>query len=252
MWAKIQPLLNRKEVVALVAGAAGATLGASGTYFVTKKKLEAKYAAIASQEIAEARTYFTMKIEEEKPDPEQLALDLGYELPPDEQVLTEEEVQELVKQRQDEREEFDSPLPKTKYSNVFRDRRAGVVPIEPTMENRGQKQIYVINTLEFNQNDPDHTQLELAYYAGDDVLTDGSKPIDDPEKYVGDEAIDRFGHGSDDPNVVYVRNHQMEVDFCITRTEEKFIVSVLGLDDPDELKHEDRVRRSRKARGDYE
>lgn len=252
MWAKVQSLAVRREVIAAVAGAVGATLGASGSYFVTKKKLEAKYAAIADREIAEARTYFTMHVQDEKPDLEELARNLGYEIPvgDGERILTDEEVAELAAERQGE-ESDEKPQPK-QYHNVFKEKRGVVVPISPDMENRGTSQIYVISLDEYNQNDDDHTQLELSYYAGDDVLSDGSMPIENPEKYVGHDALDRFGHGSGDPNVVLVRNHQMETDWYITKNDGKFIVDVLGLDDPDVLRHEERMRKSRKARGDYE
>lgn len=248
MW---QQKLKDPRLVAAAIGASSFASGVAAGYVYATKKLDKIYAERAAKEIASAQTFYDMRVE--VPDPEQLALNLGYEhaIVEDGRVLTEDEVEELAAERQGPEDE--EPPKKVEYNNVFRDRHPGVVAIDPIMEDRGQKPIYVITLEEFNENADDHTQLELAYFEGDNVLTDGPAPIDNYEKYVGD-ALDRFGHGSKDPNVVYVRNHQMETDWCITRSDQKFQVAVLGMDDPDELRHDAFQRKSRKARarGDHE
>lgn len=67
---------------------------------------------------------------------------------------------------------------------------------------------------EFNENANNHEQTTLTYYAMDDTLVDAmDKPIDNTEYTVGDDNLNRFGHGSRDVNVVYVRNEKLDMDF---------------------------------------
>ena len=40
----------------------------------------------------------------------------------------------------------------------------------------------------------------------------------------------KFGHGSDDPLVVYIRNHQNKAEYEILRESGSFQVEVMGLD----------------------
>jgi hypothetical protein len=88
---------------------------------------------------------------------------------------------------------------------------------------------YVISFEEFAENEGSHEQATLTYYAGDDILADAKDdPIDNTEKVVGDDNLLRFGHGSSDPNVVYVRNEALDLDFEIVKSNGEFAREVLG------------------------
>jgi len=96
--------------------------------------------------------------------------------------------------------------------------------------------IYVIHMDEFFSNESEYTQAELNWYGLDDVLVDEEKtPIYDYEDTIGPF---RWGYGSDDENIFYVRNRKIKVDFCILRNEDdSYMRAVLGIEeeDPDEV-----------------
>lgn len=114
-------------------------------------------------------------------------------------------------------------------------------------ENPGEP--YILHHDEFFENDPDHEQAQLTYYEGDDTLADDKDvPVPDPDATVGTEALTQFGHGSKDRNTVYVRNERLDMDFEIVKSNGKYSVEVLGLDDTDSLQHSySRPRRFRES-----
>lgn len=81
----------------------------------------------------------------------------------------------------------------------------------------------VISLEEYNSDDEgdDYAKITLTYYPKQQVLLDEDKePIDDVEAYVGWRALNRFGDGSGNADVVYVRNRRMETDFEVERETE--------------------------------
>lgn len=98
---------------------------------------------------------------------------------------------------------------------------------------------YIISVEEYLQNEDDRTQTLITYYAGDDVLVDENEtPIPNRDKIVGDL---RFGHGSNDANVVYVRNPKLDLEWEIVYDRGTYQEEVLGLEIekayPSELRH---------------
>lgn len=81
---------------------------------------------------------------------------------------------------------------------------------------------YVISQFVFLEED---TQIKtaLAYYEDDDVLIDEDLVIvDDITATVGN-ALQNFGKGSNNPDVVYVRNDRLDLDMEVVRHEGSFI-----------------------------
>ena len=91
---------------------------------------------------------------------------------------------------------------------------------------------YVIHEDEFsNDNLPLYNPVSYTYYAVDAVLTDeDNEPILNVDAIVGN-ALNRFGHGSSDPNVVYVRNDPLQLQIEVTRIGNSFEHDQRGLDD---------------------
>lgn len=88
---------------------------------------------------------------------------------------------------------------------------------------------YVISLDEWTESIPGQDRSNLSYYAGDDVLVDEKDmPIDNTEYIVGDDNLLRFGHGSGDPQTVFVRNEAISTDFEITRSDGTYSEEVLG------------------------
>lgn len=88
---------------------------------------------------------------------------------------------------------------------------------------------YVI-TLEQFQEEMDHyDKSTIYYYEDDDTLTDeGEEVITDVTATIGDDALDNFGCGSEDPEVVYVRNDKMGIDYEVIRLSKSYAETVLG------------------------
>lgn len=99
---------------------------------------------------------------------------------------------------------------------------------------------YVISVTEFTDNETQYGQNSISYYQGDDVLADErDQPIPDIEYIVGRKNL-RFGDGSGDPNIVFVRNDELEVDFEVCQSLGTYAEEVLGVAPP-----ETRSQRSR-------
>jgi hypothetical protein len=67
--------------------------------------------------------------------------------------------------------------------------------------------------------------------------------IDEQDELIGLANLSRFGHGSGDPNIVYVRNEEKKLDIEIVHSDRKYAVEVHGFAD-DEIRHSSMKRRS--------
>lgn len=94
-------------------------------------------------------------------------------------------------------------------------------------QNRTKETPYVIHADEFQTDEMGwDSQTTLTWYAGDEILTDSHDvPIYNPHTVVGEL---RFGHGSGDPNVVYVRNERLEAEYEVLRDMGSYEIIVLG------------------------
>jgi len=100
------------------------------------------------------------------------------------------------------------------------------------VSNRTDKSPYVIHKDEFWSNEFDFAQTTLTYFQGDDILVDQSDtPIYNYETVVGEL---KFGHGSNDPNVFYVRNPKNRAEYEILLDRGSYSVEILGLDSEDD------------------
>jgi hypothetical protein len=95
---------------------------------------------------------------------------------------------------------------------------------------------YVIAREEYFDPDTrgsDYRKIAITWYAKDKVLADdGNVPILDIARTVGPDFASRFGDSSDDPEIVYIRNNEREVDFEVTRDERAFVEVVLNYGRP--------------------
>ena len=89
---------------------------------------------------------------------------------------------------------------------------------------------YIIHQDEFTTNETEYNQVAYTYYAIDDVLVDeDNRPLPYASEVVGINNL-RFGHGTDDDDVVFVRNSKLEVEMEICRVNQSYHEEVLGLD----------------------
>lgn len=216
--------------VALVIG--GIAIGFGAGYYFSKRRLETKYQKLANDEISEMRSHYLAKErerDEKKPSIDEVMKEQGYKTKlegPEETIYV-----RVVP-------EPDSP---------------GFLSTSPTewdykseLQNRSEDVPYVIHRDEFFGEETPFEQIQLTYYEGDDVLSDShDTPVDDQDAMVGLGNLSRFGHGSGDPNVVYIRNHELGLEIEVTHSDGKFAEEVHGFSD-DELQHSHRRRRQRR------
>lgn len=227
--------MNQQYLILGGTALVSAALGAGASYLVLNKRLEAKYEEIAREDLKDAKAYYKVlyKTGDEYASPVGLAnalevkvQELGYQSTATSTIVV-----------------ADEKTPIAVYDNVDDSENAA---LDPTM--RSADYPYVVTQKEHLENEREYTQITLTYFEEDDVLVDeGETPIEKTDETVGDANLTRFGLGSNDNNVVYVRNERLEVDFEIVRNKGSFAKEVLGF-----IEHSENLGRPRKFRRDYE
>lgn len=95
----------------------------------------------------------------------------------------------------------------------------------------GDDDICVISYNEWCEADEDEYKKDtIVYYEDDQIVCDmHDSTIKEYQELVGENALDLFGMMSHDPDVVYIRNKRMKVDFEFVREHSSYHQSVLGL-----------------------
>lgn len=228
--------LSPREVRIMLLGILlGAAVGAVGGGVYIERRLRTKYEALAEEEIDAMRDHFRARLvaKEVKPELSDLGKkveDLGYR-PPGQTVRPPSPEADPTAIEPDELE----------TRNVFADAEAVEdTPWDAELElaNRKTEGPYVIHIDE--RHERNYTESTLTYYAGDDVLCDEKdKIIEDQDAVVGVENLDRFGHGSGDPSIVYIRNDDLAIEVEVVKSERTYAEDVHG------MTHADRPRARR-------
>lgn len=99
---------------------------------------------------------------------------------------------------------------------------------EEEVRNRTTELPYILHKDEFYEDEKNYAQMTLTYYEGDNIMVDEEEaPIYNHERTVGPL---RFGHGSGDPKVFYVRNDRLKAEYEILCDSGMYSVEVLGLE----------------------
>jgi hypothetical protein len=203
------------------------------TFWYLRRRLEAKYNKIAEDEIAEMRDHYRSKqaVASEKPKLDKIVEERGY-VPPERGGLNVSinDPQTMGPVVFEENDEIET-------RNVFEHVREDW-DYEAEVASRVPDRPYIIHQDEFSERD--YTGVTLTYYENDGILIDeDKKPIDNKERLVGKDALNRFGHGADNPNIVYVRNEVLSIDIEIVKSEGSYTEEVHG------FKHEDPSKRTK-------
>lgn len=92
--------------------------------------------------------------------------------------------------------------------------------------NRSTEYPYIIHQEEYMLDEQGYTQSTLTYYDGDNILADEQDvPVYQHERITGPLL---FGHGSNDRNVVYIRNDELKAEYEILLFHGYFEREVLG------------------------
>lgn len=112
--------------------------------------------------------------------------------------------------------------------------------LEKETAERTDTKPYILHKDEFYSDELGYHQQTLNYYEGDNIMCDEEDtPVYNHENIVGSL---QFGHGSDDPNVFYVRNDRRKAEYeIINNPGLLYSLEVLGL----EIEPNDRVKNLR-------
>lgn len=237
--------------VALAIGAflLGAGVGGGGAYIFAKRQLETKYSKIADEEIAEMREHYQAKAraleaEAAKRPMEDIVREQGYGQPSEEEPGPSAgppmAVQPPKAVVDADAPVYPSPKPEAEpeVHNVFTDHGdpETTVPVEhdwdyqAELKKRSPDAPYVIHYDERDEMD-DYQVVTVTYYEGDDVVCDERDSVIDEEernRLIGEQNLNRFGHGSNDPNVVYVRNDSLQLIYEVCKSPNSYAEEVHG------------------------
>lgn len=208
----------------------GLLFGVNIGWFAAKKYLKTSYDKLA-EELREKHvddlratrvSYEQAKQNWQKPDLQEVVENLGYSLAEQNAI---NEVEAEVEAENTAQEQMVNVFETTFDDNWDWDRenadRAGLEAGVP----------FILHKDEFFEGDENYDQTTLTYYSGDDVLCDERDEVIEPRDHiVGGWNLEKFGtgHGSGDPNVLYIRNPRTFCDFEVVLNEAKYSEDALG------------------------
>lgn len=259
--AEVSRALSGRDIRFVLAGVGVGLVGGvviGGLYMNRRLRLE--YEKIAEDEIAEMQAHYRAKetarsANNSKPDLDELK-DLAKPYAGDDAdldiVIEPEEPKDLAEEvYENEAARGTAPVQKeSETKNIFEEHGDKDAPVDRWDQEHEEdmRQPGVPHVIHMDEHGAKgYTETSLTYYAGDDVLAgERDNVFEDQDELVGVANLDKFGHGSNDANLVYVRNDEMGVDFEIIRTNKSFAEEVHG------LSHADFPQRHRRPRPDDE
>lgn len=250
--AEVTRRLNGKIIGSVLIGVGvGVTVGFYIGYRYSKKKLRAEIFEEAEKEIAEIRDHYQKRLiaaeNQDKPSVKEIIEEKGYETPSGVDLTSRygsvdvRPTRPPVPVQEPPRGPFpprEIPTPIDPKARVFRKEGAEKDKDEDwdygvELEQRSDLEPYILHQDEFLLNESGYSQVSYIYYSIDDVLVDEDDPttiLNNRENLIGTQALERFGHGADDYNLVHVRNSELQMEFVINRVQVSWEEEVLGLE----------------------
>jgi hypothetical protein len=237
--------LNRAKISYAVGGwFLGAATGAFFAYKFAYSRAETKFSKISDDEISDMRRHYqekarALEAKEAKRPVGEIVKERGYsptekETPPPMAVQPPTRVVESD-DPSDQLPRVEPEIKSTEVQNIFvqdgieeefewdwHEERRGRSPDNP----------YVIHVDEkYDDASQGYDIVTVTYYEGDDVLCNDRDEVighSDRDELIGEGNLLRFGHGSGDPVIVYVRNDKVEIIYEVIRSPHKFAEEVHG------------------------
>lgn len=173
--------------------------------------------------------------------PKEAHLKIAQEIVRPDPVIIDAENYELLTPDDDDLQETIKILADNKVINTvnFADDDNWNYDVEQVFRNENENP-YVIHKDEYFTNELGYEQSVLTYYVGDDILAgEDDQPVYNTTDVVGEM---KFGHGSGDPNVVYIRNPDLKGEYEICKHSGHYAVEIQGLqieadEEAKDLKH---------------
>lgn len=249
----------------------GLGLGAVGGYIFCKRKLEPEYEQKAAEEVAEMREEYHRKAvaldgHRGKGELEDLVRERGYSSPEPESTRPPMAVTPPAAVVEAAEEEEDEAAPEVEvevdtggviHKNAFKEfgdenRPKDEWDWHKERANRSPVRPYVIHEDEREEMHA-YQGVTYTYFEDDDVLVNEREEIldkEDREKIIGEANLEKFGHGTDDDDTVYVRNDRLEMVIEICRSPNSYAEEVHGFEP--EIRHSDHRRHRDRAAFDDE
>lgn len=271
--------MNRETVIIVGVSAFSTTVGVIAGSILTKRRLMTKLDETLEQEIAETRAHLATVYKkdispaeavemlvpvEDRPKPETVAAaKSAMRAYHGEKVNVVTSSEGLIKPVGKEIPEHSNqnlgePVVTVEETTVVRNIFVDNVPLTDEDFDLEEERLarrnglpYVVTREEYDENEDQYEQISLTYFRFDDVLVDeDEKSIDNIEEFVGKHNLQRFGHGSGDLKIVYIRNELKEMDYEVLRSDGSYAEEVLGLTSDDS--HLEHSAMSRRGRGHLE
>ncbi len=248
-------MTQRDEII--LAFLCGATVSGVVVAAALDHKYKAKYAQLADDEIESVKDHYRMKemdlletqkaiASQPKPDLDRIVENLGYKEASEAANRESEEITESYKKVMADRAEELEEREAEEEENAFALATQPEWNYDKEVAARIGKFPYVMHFEEYQQSECSH-QVTITYFEGDDVLVDESdEVISKKDEVVGMDNLGKFGYGSNDPNVVYVRNPQLDVEYEILLHKGHYAKEILGLNEEPNLEHSAIPRRRMK------
>lgn len=243
-------LINAKVLIGAGMTASAAIGGAIG-YLAAVRIQEKKFQERLSSEIQDAKAYYqqlysTPLITREESAPE---VESTKQVRTDSQELDGVPIDlvgaalDAVSDYRGDDDEEEGRRRKPETVNLFQSHTApGEEVLDALLADRDPTTPYIITKEEYYENEPDHEQIAFTYWTGDGILVDDREefnPIDGVDRVAGEDNLLHFGYGSEDENIVYIRNEAVKppMDLCVTRSTGKYSIEVIGEGDEEHLAH---------------
>lgn len=239
-------LVKNNPLLLGAAALAGLSVGVLVGYKVAKKRLSLDFEQRLEKEIAATEEHLLMvhkygkyatpesALHEVEAEEDEIPPEVKRRDPKENALISAEEINTS---KVDYNKASKAEEGRVKIQNIFVNGQAleTTFDYEAEAATRSTEAPYIITTQEFDENEPDYDQTSFSYFEGDDVLAeaDTDQVVDDADGFVGQNNLQRFGHGSGDPNILFIRNDKKEMLCEIVRVQGKYTKLILGFDDSD-------------------
>jgi hypothetical protein len=195
----------------------GAALGFFFGFRWNREKIKAEAFKESEEEVQKIREMYEAKTvaAQPKPSAEEIVEEKGYRV-----AYTERPLRPPVPV-QEERVVIETPEVIIQSADVWN------YPEE--IASRSPDEPYVIHQNEYTENETGYVQKVFTYWLLDEVLTDEENTvITEIDGVVGLKNL-QWGHGTDDPDVVFIRNEFLELEAQVCRIEKSYEQEVVGI-----------------------
>lgn len=241
---KLNALIQKPWVIPTSVGVAGFSVGCAVGYLVARRQYKFLQRDMAELDQKHEEVMSTLERNQMRLDFENAKLDeIRYDQLVDVYETTSDVDEISPPEPEPEVVEYTIPdipivdVPEVVHQNIFVN--DDVWDWEAERSTRRPDVPYVLHVEEYEESEMGYDQITLTYYMGDDIVTDDQDvPVYRPQNIIG-EVRDLFGHGSQDPNVVYIRNENLRAEYEVLRDNGSYEVDVIGLQVEQAMERED-------------